>query len=194
MYEQKIVLASSSPRRIAMMKEKGYHPIIFPSSIEEKLPFPMDMKTSVLYLALKKALDVEQKLDVELKKNHPIILAADTIVYADTMIGKPKSEEEAFQILSSLRNTHHFVATGVVILRAETWIRQAFCEVTKVFFKDYSDEMLRAYVKTSEPYDKAGGYAIQGTFGRYIDHIEGDFDNVIGFPWYRIEKELKRLL
>lgn len=135
MYEQKIVLASSSPRRIAMMKEKGYHPIIFPSSIEEKLPFPMDMKTSVLYLALKKALDVEQKLDVELKKNHPIILAADTIVYADTMIGKPKSEEEAFQILSSLRNTHHFVATGVVILRAETWIRQAFCEVTKVFLR-----------------------------------------------------------
>ena len=59
-------------------------------------------------------------------------------------------------------------------------------DVTDVYFGDYSDEELRAYVRTPEPYDKAGGYAIQETFGKYIDHIEGDLDNVIGFPLYRV--------
>lgn len=194
MTQRKIVLASSSPRRIAMMKEKGFDPIIFPSSIEETLPFPMDMETAVLYLAVKKGLDVEKRLSPEQKADHPIILAADTIVYADKIIGKPQNEEDAFRILSSLRGKSHFVATGVSIICADSSIRQGFCEVTKVYFKDYSDEELRHYVKTEEPYDKAGGYAIQGTFGKYVERIEGDLNNVIGFPWYRIEKELKPLL
>ena len=59
--------------------------------------------------------------------------------------------------------------------------------------RNYTDEELRAYLATEEPYDKAGGYAIQGTFAKYIDHIEGDYDNVVGFPWKRIQKELSLL-
>ena len=63
-----------------------------------------------------------------------------------------------------------------------------------MFFKDYSDEELLAYLDTDEAYDKAGGYAIQGWFSRYVDHIEGDYDNVVGFPWKRIEKELAHFI
>ena len=72
---------------------------------------------------------------------------------------------------------------------------QKFCfyEDTEVWFKDFTDEELEAYVHTPEPYDKAGGYAIQGTFGKYVDHIDGDFDNVVGLPLTRVLTFLKYL-
>lgn len=189
-----IILASGSPRRINMMKEKGYDPIVFPASVNEELPFSMDMESSVMYLACKKALWVENQLNDSEKEADPIIIAADTIVYKDRIIGKPETPQEAFDTLWQLKNDHHCVATGVCLLQAGKPIRQAFCEVTEVFFKDYSREALEAYVQTREPYDKAGGYAIQGTFSKYIDHFEGDYDNVVGFPWSRIEQELKKML
>ena len=72
-------------------------------------------------------------------------------------------------------------------------VRKAFYEVTEVFFTNIPEDELAAYVQTNEPYDKAGGYAIQGTFAKYIDHFEGDYENVVGFPWSRIEEELKKL-
>ena len=188
----KYILASGSPRRIKMMKEKGYDPVIFPADVDENIPFDMDMESAVMYLALKKALWVEAKIE-ENASESSLIIAADTVVYKDRIIGKPESPEDAFQILAPLRNTWHYVATGVCLIKPGTPVRETFCEVTKVFFKDYSDEELWAYLKTDEPYDKAGGYAIQGTFAKYIDHFEGDYDNVVGFPWARIEKELKKL-
>ncbi len=188
-----LILASGSPRRINMMKEKGYDPRILPADVDESLPFPMDMASAVMYLALKKALWVEANLEISDVENAPLIIAADTVVYKDKIIGKPETPEEAFEILSSLRNTWHYVATGVCLLKAGTPVRETFYEVTKVFFKDYSDEELRAYLATDEAYDKAGGYAIQGTFAKYIDRFEGSYDNVVGFPWDRIEYELKKV-
>lgn len=187
----KYILASGSPRRINMMKEKGYDPAIMPADVSEDLPFDMGMEGAVMYLALKKALWVESGIESDIS-DESVIIAADTVVYKDKIIGKPESPEEAFEILASLRNTWHYVATGVCLIKAGTPVRQTFYEVTKVFFKDYSDEELRAYLETDEAYDKAGGYAIQGTFAKYIDHFEGDYDNVVGFPWARIEEELKK--
>lgn len=190
MKNENLILASGSPRRIQMMKEKGYDPIVMPAKVEEHLPFPMNMETAVLYLACKKALWVENALNPPQKSSAPIIIAADTVVYKDAIIGKPKDYQDTMEILWKLRNDWHYVATGVCLLRAGTPARRLFCEVTKVFFDDYPLEVLQAYAQTEEPYDKAGGYAIQGTFGKYVHHIEGDYENVIGFPWKRIEKEL----
>lgn len=187
----KIVLASGSPRRINMMKNKGYNPEILPADVNEELPFSMEMESAVMYLALKKALWAEKQKATD--SDAPVIIAADTIVYKDKIIGKPKSPEEAFHILSRLKNTWHYVATGVCIIKSGTLIRKTFCEITKVYFKNYSDEELQAYINTDEPYDKAGGYAIQGTFSKYIDHFEGDYNNVVGFPWKHIERELMNL-
>ena len=96
-------------------------------------------------------------------------------------------------MISALRNDVHFVVTGCAIVEANAQNARVFAEITKVFVKDFSDEELNAYLDTDEPYDKAGGYAIQGLFGKYIDHIEGSFDNVVGFPWARIEAELTKL-
>lgn len=193
MKDKKLILASGSPRRIEMMKQKGYEPVVKPAKIAEWLPYPMNMETAVMYLALKKALWVETALKADEQDQEAVIIAADTIVYKDGLIGKPVDEKEVIEILTLLKNNWHYVATGVCILHEGHPVRRLFCETTKVYFKDYSSAMLVDYAKTREPYDKAGGYAIQGTFGAYIDHIEGDYENVIGFPWTQIQKELDTL-
>lgn len=193
MKKQALILASASPRRIDMMKQKGYNPIVIPARVDESLPFSMDMEPAVMYLACKKALWVEHNLSEKEKESAPVILAADTVVYKDRMIGKPADYQEAVDTLWSLRHSFHYVATGVCLLSAGTPVRRLFCEVTKVWFRNFTMEALSAYARTDEPYDKAGGYAIQGSFGKYVDHIEGDYENVIGFPWSRIERELARL-
>lgn len=193
-----IILASSSPRRIEMMRSHGIEPIIMPSDVDETIPESLTMEQAVMYLALKKSLAVEQiyleKQQREEIPINPMIIAADTIVYKDRMIGKPEDFQDAVKILESLRNTSHYVATGVSLLQAGKPVRKLFCEVTEVFFKDYTDDDIKAYIESGEPWDKAGAYAIQGGWGKYVDHFEGDYNNVIGFPWNRIEEELKTLI
>lgn len=199
MEKSNIILASSSPRRIEMMREHGIDPVIIKPSCSETLPPGTKMEDAVLFLSLKKALSVEQNfladafLQEKTASPHPYIIAADTIVYQNGIIGKPKDKEDAFAILRRLAASDHFVATGVTILQVGLPLRRSFCEITKVTFRDYTDEMLLRYIHTDEPYDKAGGYAIQGTFGQYVERIEGDRNNVIGFPWNRISAEFADL-
>ena len=171
-----------------------------PPLIEENLPLHSGMTETVSFLALKKAKAVEAQYlaqphittsatDLTAKKP-PIIIAADTIVYKDKIMGKPKDKEDGMNMLWSLRDDCHYVVTGVALLEAGRPHGKVFYEITKVFFKDYSRDALSQYLDTPEAYDKAGGYAIQGYFAKYIDHIEGDYNNVVGFPWDRIQKEL----
>ena len=191
MKEKNFVLASASPRRIEMMRSHGLEPIVCPADIEENLPLVDGMKETVMFLALKKAKAVES-LNADIPKGS-IIIAADTVVYKDEIMGKPVDFEDGFNMLSKLRNTYHYVTTGVALVEAGCENARVFAEVTKVYFKDYSDEELRAYLETDEAYDKAGAYAIQGYFAKHIEKFEGDYDNVVGFPWTRIEEEVKKL-
>lgn len=184
--QKKIVLASSSQRRIEMMKKHGFDPIIKPADIDETLPEGIGKRDAVMFLALKKALSIEP--DVE---KGSIIIAADTVVYKDGIMGKPRDRDDAFDMLARLRGSSHFVATGVALVAAGENKKKVFCDVTEVFCKNYTDEEIDEYLNTDEPYDKAGAYAIQGIFGKHIDHYEGSFNNVVGFPWEMIEKELK---
>lgn len=186
------ILASGSPRRIEMMKKHGISPVVHPAEIDENIPPEHSMCQTVMFLALKKAKAVEAEYLASDGKA-PIIIAADTIVYKDEIMGKPEDREDAFRMISSLRNDVHFVVTGCALVEAGMQNARVFAEITKVFVKDFSDEELNAYLDTDEPYDKAGAYAIQGIFSKHIDHIEGDYDNVVGFPWERIEKELTKL-
>ena len=138
-------------------------------------------------MALKKALDTEKKVPADAGD---VIAAADTVVvFEGDIIGKPVNTDDARRILKALRGKEHFVYTGVALVRPGTARRRVFFERSSVFFKDYTDEELEAYISTDEPYDKAGGYAIQGTFGKYIDRFEGDMDNIIGLPWSRMTEE-----
>ena len=185
------VLASASPRRIEMMRSHGLEPVVCPADIEENLPLVDGMKETVMFLALKKAKAVESS-NANIPKGS-IIIAADTVVYKGEIMGKPIDFEDGFNMLSKLRNTYHYVTTGVALVEAGCENARVFAEVTKVYFKDYSDEELRAYLETDEAYDKAGAYAIQGYFAKHIEKFEGDYDNVVGFPWTRIEEEVKKL-
>ena len=186
-----MILASSSPRRIAMMKEKGVNPVIIPPEIDETIPDNTEPHIAVMFLALKKALCAEAAAIDTGYSGGEVIIAADTIVlHEGCIIGKPENPEEAFATLKRLCGKKHTVLTGVAILKAASAYRKVFYERSGVFFKTYSDDEIRTYAATQEPYDKAGGYAVQGTWGKYIDHIDGDVDNVIGFPWARIQKEL----
>ena len=191
MKEKNFVLASASPRRLEMMRSHGLEPIVCPADIEENLPLVDGMKETVMFLALKKAKAVES-LNADIPKGS-IIIAADTVVYKDEIMGKPIDFEDGFNMLSKLRNTYHYVTTGVALVEVGCENARVFAEVTKVYFKDYSDEELRAYLETDEAYDKAGAYAIQGYFAKHIEKFEGDYDNVVGFPWTRIEEEVKKL-
>ena len=186
--ENKIILASSSPRRIEIMRKHGYDPEVIPAHIDETLPEGIGMTDAVMFLALKKALYVEQHAEPG-----SIIIAADTVVYKDEILGKPSDRNDAFRMISKIRNTDHFVTTGVAVIAAGRPVREAFYDVTRVFCKNYTDEDINAYLDTDEPYDKAGAYAIQGIFSRYIDRYEGSFDNVVGFPWELIEKKLSEV-
>jgi septum formation protein len=173
-----------------MMKKNGINPIIIPPRIEEDLPSNMDPKEAVMQLALKKARYVETAIRSEYTEEPAFIIGADTVVFLDRIIGKPRDRREAYNILDHLRGKEHFVATGVAILKAGSGEKRVFCEVTDVRFKNYTDEEILAYIDTDEPYDKAGGYAIQGAWGDKIECIRGDYDNVVGFPWTRIKREL----
>ena len=208
------ILASASPRRIEMMRSRGIDPIIHPANIEENIPPEHGMCQTVMFLALKKAKAVEDEYlgeakatgagsDEYLKETKascasaagdpPIIIAADTIVYKDQIMGKPRDRADAHRMLSSLAGDKHYVVTGCALIEAGMQNARVFAEVTEVFVEALSEEELVAYIDTDEPYDKAGGYAIQGLFAKHIARIEGDYDNVVGFPWARIEKELELL-
>ena len=218
----KIVLASGSPRRIEMMKKHGYDPEIIPAEIDETLPEDIGMRDAVMCLALKKALWVEERLNSSLSPDSAadsapdsvhdsaetsgqasavtpapipaLIIAADTVVYKDGILGKPVDRQDAARMLELIRHTSHYVATGVAIINMQTGVKKVLCDVTEVFCKNYSKTEMNAYLNTKEPYDKAGAYGIQGIFGKYIDHYEGSFDTVVGFPWSIIEPELKAAL
>lgn len=187
---EQIILASKSPRRIELMRQHGFNPVVFPSQADENLPDFITPQAAVMYLAFLKAWDVTRSYtDEATTTNTYTVIGSDTVVvYDNKIIGKPTSKVDAFNTLSALRSNSHQVITGVCIIKinGSNITKECFYETTDVYFTDYSDEELKAYVETDEPYDKAGGYAIQGTFGKYIDHFDGDYDNVVGFPISRV--------
>lgn len=192
--DYKIVLASSSPRRIEMLKTQGLDPIIIHPDSDENMRDENNPENMVKKLALRKAKSVEAAVKTRFSHEPCIIIGADTVVFLDDIIGKPKNRADAYRILNYLNGKEHYVATGVALLNTKTEGQIVFHEITKVGFKNYSDDDIWAYIDTEEPYDKAGGYAIQGGWGKNIAYISGDYNNVVGFPWDRIKRELNKII
>lgn len=187
---KEIILASKSPRRIEMLKKAGFNLTVTPASVDESLPFDLPPESATMYLAFLKAFAVYESLTSSGSSGSLLpILAADTVVVHDgKIIGKPADVDEAFATLANMRNDVHRVITGCCVISEEN--KHCFYDETFVHFGNYSDEELNQYVSTDEPYDKAGGYAIQGTFSKYVDHFDGDLDNVIGLPLHLVLKYL----
>ncbi|XP_059058128.1 dTTP/UTP pyrophosphatase-like [Achroia grisella] len=181
-----IVLASGSPRRKELIENIGLKVTLCPSTFEENLN-PKDFKSFSAFVeetALQKVLEVERRLTRE-GRPPDIVIGADTMVTLDgNMFGKPTSEEEAFQILSSLSGRGHTVYTGVIIKALDKVV--LFTESTNVVFGNIDENQIKAYIATGEPMDKAGGYGIQGVGGTLVERIEGDYFTVVGLPLYRL--------
>lgn len=190
-----IILASQSPRRKMLLRKAGFNPVIHPANIDETLPEKISPEDAVMFLSLKKAM-AEEATSAHDHPENLLIIAADTVVFMDDMImGKPKDRKDAWNMLSRLRGKSHEVATGVslISITGRTIKRRVFCDTTRVYFTDIPDQELQDYINTEEPYDKAGGYAVQGTFSRYTDHIEGDYDTVVGLPVSRLIREVETM-
>ncbi len=171
----RIILASSSPRRAELMRKLGMNFDVVPSKVEEKLEGE-DFKDMVEKVALEKAKEVFERTFEE-----RIVIGADTIVVIDReVLGKPRDFDEAKRFLKKLSGRVHEVYTGVAFVWSNG--EHSFHEKTVVRFREIPESLIEMYVSSGSPLDKAGGYGIQDFGAIFVERIEGDFYNVMGFP------------
>ncbi len=181
-----IVLASSSPRRKALLEGIGLTFEVQDSFIQERPEVFRDPKEYVERLSFQKAEAVARV------RRDAVVIAADTIGMLDgQIIGKPKSMEDARHMLGMLSGKHHTVLTGFTIMEADTGITVTESVATEVFFRDLEKHEIDLYVQSLEPMDKAGSYAIQGLGAILVARIEGDYYNVVGLPLSAVAVALK---
>ncbi|CAB3360370.1 Hypothetical predicted protein [Cloeon dipterum] len=191
---QRIVLASGSPRRKEVLNNIGLNFEVVPSTYEENLdpanyPNPADF---VIDTAAHKVEEVFERLNKDPVKPNFIIGADTVVVFENEIYGKPKSEEHAFEMLRKFCGKSQFVYTGIVLKTQRDTVK--FFEKSEVEFGELTDEMIKAYVNTGEPMDKAGGYGIQSIGGTLVKSVRGDYFNIVGFPVYHFCKQLVDLL
>ena len=174
MNELTLILASGSPRRKEILDQMGLTYTVDVSDADESFVGPPE--EAVLELSRRKAESVAKRHE------NALVLAADTLVYADGVLGKPRDAEHAAQMLSALSGKWHSVYTGMTLMNTQTGKTVSQYDKTMVRFVNMTQEEIEAYVATNEPFDKAGAYAIQGRAGMYIDRIEGSYSNVVGLP------------
>lgn len=180
----KIILASASPRRKELLTLAGIEYEVVVSQCEEILPENITPDKAVEELARQKA------EDVFCRNEEAMIIAADTVVaLGDTILGKPKDEEDAFNMLSSLSGKCHTVYTGVCIKKKDK--TDIFHVATQVEFYELSDKEIKDYIATGEPMDKAGAYGIQGKGFVLVKGIHGDYFNVVGLPLSETVRHIK---
>lgn len=179
---RKIVLASSSPRRKELLENLGLDFKIVKSDLKEIVRKDENPEEIVMALALEKALDVSNKV-----ADNTIVIAADTIVYKDKVLGKPQNYEDAFNMLKTLENDIHYVYTGLAVLEKGTFNKIVTYEKTKVKIRKLSDEKINRYIKTGEAWDKAGSYGIQKYGATLVEWINGDYFNVVGLPISKLD-------
>lgn len=180
----RIILASNSPRRREILSQLGIQFEVIPSKFEENAS-NMNPEDMVMYLAEEKAMSVAKNI-----KEEAFIIGADTIVYQKEVMGKPKDNEDAARMLKNLSGVFHTVITGISVVHTPSLKKVTDYEKTLVKFKNISDDEIQAYVKSGEPMDKAGAYAIQGIGSLLVEKIEGCYFNVVGLPVYRLSKIL----
>ncbi len=170
-----LVLASASPRRRRLLDMLGIPHIVDAAELDECILDGETPQQAAGRLAHAKAESVGER--------HPgkHVLAADTlVVLGDTILGKPSSPADAERMLKSMAGRDHRVVTAVALAKdGESW---GLCDVTRVWFRQLEPELIRAYVATGEPLDKAGSYGVQGFGAILVERIEGDFYGVMGLP------------
>lgn len=184
MKDMHVILASGSPRRRALLDMVGISYEVCIPDIEENTDktVPSDI---VMDLSLQKALSVAPKYPGK------AVLAADTIVEIDgRILGKPRTENEAFSMLKMLSGRTHSVYTGVALVFPDG-NRDSFYSETRVTMFDNSDDLIRDYISTGEPMDKAGAYGIQGAGAFLVEKVDGDYGTIVGLPVSIVFRKLR---
>ena len=184
MKDMHVILASGSPRRRALLDMVGISCEVCIPDIEENTDKTVPSEI-VKDLSLQKALSVAPKYPGQ------AVLAADTIVEIDgRILGKPKTEDEAFSMLKMLSGRTHSVYTGVALIFPDG-SRDSFYSETRVTMFDNSDDLIRDYISTGEPMDKAGSYGIQGTGAYLVEKVDGDYGTIVGLPVRIVFRKLR---
>jgi len=183
-----LILASASPRRRELLGMAGIPLEVFPSQVDEKnIPGESPVE-HVLRVAGAKAQEVS--------RSHPDrwVLAADTVVVIDDrVLGKPRDRGEAEAMLTALSNREHQVLTAYSILKGSSLQKREGVVITRVLFKALSAEEIRWYIRSGEPFDKAGGYAVQGKGAFMVREVHGSYTNVVGLPLCEVLEALREL-
>ncbi len=182
---KKVVLASTSPRRVELLKKIIQAFEVVKPDFEEDLSLKLSPFELAEFLAMGKAESVAKKF------KDAIVIEADTLIsFEGIVLGKPKDEKDAFKMLSVLSGRTHSVFTGfaVIDVRAGNKFSKAF--EAKVSFKVLAENDILDYIASGEPLDKAGAYAIQGLGGKFVEKFEGDFDTIVGLPVVELERVL----
>jgi septum formation protein len=173
---EKLVLASSSPRRAEILERAGWSHEIIVAGIDETVLANEEPAAYVQRLARSKAEAVANRLE------EGLVLGADTtVVVANEILGQPVDEADARRMLRLLNAKWHDVLTGVAVVRVGGETRVAY-ETTRVRFAEMSEKEIDWYIATREPFGKAGAYGIQGKAALFIEEIEGDYFNIMGLP------------
>ncbi|MHC4859543.1 MAG: Maf family protein [Planctomycetota bacterium] len=180
-----LVLASTSPRRRLLLTEAGIDHRVVHVPVDESLPVGLPPEEAVRDLAERKA----RAALTEVAEGQ--ILAADTAVVLDgTLLGKPRSREEAREMLRRLSAREHRVMTGVCLVDAAVGQSRTRVVTSRVRFRELSEAEIEEYVETGEPLDKAGAYGIQGAAGAFVVGLVGPLDNVVGLPVEEVREML----
>ena len=184
-FDKKVILASASPRRQELIKLIFKSVEILPADCDETLPEGIGARQAVEYLS-----KIKNEASLQLTEKENLVISADTVVAVDDeILGKPIDKEDARRMISLLSGKVHQVYTGVTIsLNGKV---KTFSEKTDVEFFDLTEDEIEDYISSSEPYDKAGAYGIQGKAGLLVKGINGDYYNVVGFPIARLKREIE---
>ena len=184
-----IILASGSPRRQQLLRDLGIDFTVQLKPVDEDFPANLKHFEVSDYLAQLKAIPFKETLNY-----NDILITSDTIVWHnETVLCKPLNFEEAFKMLKSMGGATHEVITSVCFTTKEQ--EKTVNSVTKVTFKEFTDEEISHYINTFEPYDKAGGYGIQEWIGKIgVTKIEGSYFNVVGFPVHLVYSTLLEIV
>ena len=187
----KYILASASERRQELLKRiVSDFDIVVSNFDEDSVKKVTSIEDYVIELAEGKAKDVLKNIN-----KCAIIIAADTIVTLDNKIlGKPKDENHAFEMLKLLSGREHRVYSAVVVMNTDNGKVEKQCVYTEVKFSNITDEEIKEYIKTGEPLDKAGSYGIQGYGGVFVEKINGCYYNVVGLPLNILNKMIKNVM
>lgn len=182
----KLILASASPRRKELLERFFYDFAILPSDVDETVPAETALCDAPQYLAKLKAMSVARE--------HPdaVVIGSDTGVFIDgKMLGKPKTADEARDMLHLLSGRTHSVISGCAVIKSDKCIE--WTSKTDVTFYPLTDAEIDAYIATNEPMDKAGAYGIQGKGVQFVQKIDGDYCNVVGLPLAEVLRVLRNI-